>query len=363
MIKKNKYILIGVAIAIIAFGCWYFSKILFYILFAAFLTLIGKPFQSFYRKVRIKKRHLPNAVISILTLISIYGIFACLFSVFIPLVSNEARIISTIDPDQVVSNFQGPIHSIEKTISHFSTSPVSLETYISDKLSSLLSAGRVTDFANLLLSYTGNIFIAFFAISFFTFFFIKDGKEITETVLLIVPEDSTQHVRSIVHDAKHLLVKYFTGICIDVLCVSVLVSLGLYFLGIENALIIGFFAGLMNIIPYVGPLIAGLFGLIVTVSTNLQIDPYTMLLPLCEKMILVFICVNLTDAFVIQPLIFSNRVKAHPMEIFIVILMAGTLAGIVGMIIAVPFYTVLRVIAKEFFSRFRIIEKMTKNLD
>ena len=363
MIKKNKYLLAILGILLAGFGCWYFSKILFYIVFAAFLTLIGKPFQNAFRKIRIKKRALPEAIIALLTLISIYGIFAGLFSVFIPLVANEARIISNINSDEVVRNFQGPIHSIENTLVQFSTSPVSLETYASEKLSSLLSAGQVTDFANIILRYTGNIFIAFFAISFFTFFFIKDGKEITETILLLSPEGSTHHIRSILQDAKHLLVKYFTGICIDVLCVSVLISLGLYFLGVQNALIIGFFAGLMNIIPYVGPLIAGLFGLIVTVSTNLQVDPYTVLLPLCEKMVLIFICVNLMDAFIIQPLIFSSRVKAHPLEIFIVVLMAGTLAGIAGMIIAVPFYTVLRVTAKEFFSRFRIIEKMTKNLD
>ncbi|MEK6617008.1 MAG: AI-2E family transporter, partial [Bacteroidota bacterium] len=70
------------------------------------------------------------------------------------------------------------------------------------------------------------------------------------------------------------------------------------------------------------------------------------------KILIVFPIVNLTDAFLLQPLIYSSSVKAHPLEIFLVILVGATIGGIGGMILAVPSYTILRVFAKEFFTSF-----------
>jgi len=76
----------------------------------------------------------------------------------------------------------------------------------------------------------------------------------------------------------------------------------------------------------------------------------------------VFAGANLIDNLVLQPLIYSNSVKAHPVEIYLVILIAGSLAGITGMVLAIPFYTVLRIIAKEFFSQFKIVQRLTRNI-
>jgi predicted PurR-regulated permease PerM len=68
------------------------------------------------------------------------------------------------------------------------------------------------------------------------------------------------------------------------------------------------------------------------------------------------------DAALIQPFIFSKSVKAHPLEVFLVILVAGTVAGIPGMIFAIPSYTIFRVIAREFLSGFKIIRKLTEKI-
>jgi predicted PurR-regulated permease PerM len=320
------------------------------------------PFNTFFKKIKFKKKHLPAGGAAFLTLITLYFIFTSLFMLFVPLVADEAKIISGIDPQKVVSELQGPLHSAESLFQKYSSDTISLQQYAIEKLSSLFNAGQVTNIANSMIAFAGNIFIAFFAISFFTFFFLKDGRRIMETLLLLFPDDTAPHVRVIAHDSKHLLTRYFTGICIDVLCVTFLVSLGLYIAGVGNAFIIGFFAGIMNIIPYVGPLIAALVGLVVAVSANLQMNISSELPVLCIKVLAVFIATDLLDAFLVQPLIFSKRVHAHPLEIFIVVLMAGTIGGIGGMIVAVPCYTVLRLIAKEFFNRFRIVDKLTKNL-
>jgi predicted PurR-regulated permease PerM len=170
-------------------------------------------------------------------------------------------------------------------------------------------------------------------------------------------------VRNIFTDTQLLLSKYFTGVLIDVVFVAAFVSCGMWILGIRNAIIIGIFAGVMNIIPYIGTLISGAFAIIIGISTNLQLDFYTGMVPLVGKIALVFVLMNLVDAFVVQPYVFSNRVKAHPIEIFVVILVAGTLTNVGGMIAAVPVYTVIRVIAREFLSKNRFVQRLTDEMD
>ena len=160
-----------------------------------------------------------------------------------------------------------------------------------------------------------------------------------------------------------MLTKYFTGVLIDIIFVSTFVTSGMALLGVRNALIIGIFAGIMNIIPYVGPLIGGSFAIIIGISTNLTMDFYGGMLPLAGKIFFVFVAMNLIDGFMVQPYIFSSRVKAHPLEIFTVILVAGSLAGIGGMVAAVPVYTVLRIILREFVTQSRFVKKLTEELD
>ena len=156
-----------------------------------------------------------------------------------------------------------------------------------------------------------------------------------------------------------MLTRYFGGIVIQMTIITVFVSGLLGVLGVENALLIGFFAALINVIPYVGPLIGAAFGLIITISSNLDLEFYTEMLPMLLKVGTVFGAMQMLDNFLLQPWIFSNSVMAHPLEIFIVILMGAQLNGIGGMVLAIPFYTVLRVIARVFLSEFRLVQKIT----
>jgi predicted PurR-regulated permease PerM len=195
------------------------------------------------------------------------------------------------------------------------------------------------------------------------FFFMKDEHLIYDIVLLLTPPKQLDAIKEILKQTKHLLSKYFIGIMLDMLFVAVLTTIALSILGVKNCLLIGMFAGIMNIIPYVGPLIAAAFGILIGVTSNLELDFYTQLLPLVYKIGIIFLVVQLIDSIVFQPLVISNIVKAHPLEIFLVILIAGTLTGIGGMIIAVPVYTILRIIAKEFLYNFKIVQRLTNELE
>jgi len=166
----------------------------------------------------------------------------------------------------------------------------------------------------------------------------------------------------VISATKELLARYIYGIIVQVVLVAIIITLGMTIIGVENALLIGLFAGIVNIIPYVGPPLGALFASIVAITFNLDMNFYEFLLPMILQIVAVFALTQLVDNMLLQPYIFSNSVKAHPLEIFLVILMAGTLSGIPGMILAIPSYVILRVIAKEFLSEFKLVKALTKNI-
>ncbi|MCK5078742.1 MAG: AI-2E family transporter, partial [Bacteroidales bacterium] len=110
------------------------------------------------------------------------------------------------------------------------------------------------------------------------------------------------------------------------------------------------------------PIIGATMGVLLAVTTTLSMGFYDSVLITAIVVIVVFSAANLIDNIILQPIIYSTSVKAHPVEIFLVIIMAGSLAGIPGMILAIPGYTVLRIVAREFLGKFRLVRKLTQNM-
>lgn len=348
-----------------AWAFWQVRTVMIYILVAAVITMITRPLEKRLERIRIRKKKIPRGFRALIILLSIYAILFTLVYSFVPLVLEEAKNIADSNNTQLSSFFHEPMGKIQDALpaQPAGDGEQSFLDYLQNGAMKLLNATQVSSFVRGLISLFGSVLVAFFAISFFTFFFLKDGPAIFEMVLLLVPVKHAKSVRNIIGESQVMLGKYFAGVLIDVLFVSSFVSIGLMIIGVKYALVIGAFAGIMNIIPYVGPLISGAFAIIVGVSSNLSLDFYSGILPLTEKIIAVFVLMNLIDAFLVQPFIFSNRVKAHPIEIFAVILIAGSISGVAGMIVAVPVYTICRIIAREFFSKYRFVQRLTDELD
>jgi predicted PurR-regulated permease PerM len=360
-------LVLSIALIVLALtGIWYIRTILLYVLIAAILTMIVRPLERKLERIRIGKRKIPRSLRALILLLGIYAVVLAFIAIFIPVIADETRILSNIDTKQLSEAFHEPLAKMDTAFSSMQNPGAphqTLEEYIQTTAGELLNVAQVSSLANSIVLIVGQVFIAFFVISFFTFFFIKDGPMIFEMMLLLVPQKQTRSVRNIFSDSQLMLSKYFTGVLIDVIFVATFVGSGMAILGVRNAVIIGLFAGVMNIIPYVGPLIGGAFALIIGASTNLNLEFYHGMLPLLVKIVLVFVAMNLTDGFLVQPYIFSKRVKAHPIEIFSVILVSGTLMGIGGMIAAVPLYTVIRIIAREFLSKYRFVRRLTDELE
>ena len=204
--------------------------------------------------------------------------------------------------------------------------------------------------------------VGVFSIFFIGFFFLREQGLFDNILTAMVPTGYEQQTKQAVDETSKLLIRYFVGILLQVTIITIIVATSLTILGVKNALLIGFFAGIMNVIPYIGPIIAAGVGVMITLSSNMELSFYNEMVPLLTKVIVVFIITRLIDDIILQPNIFSKSVKAHPLEIFIIVLVGAKVGGILGMVLAIPFYTAFRVIGKVFLSEFKVIQKLTRNM-
>lgn len=363
----GKYILLGLGIAVLAFLFWYFRLIIAYILIATVLSLIGKPVVDILGRVRYKKFYLPTWLRALVTVVVLWGVFFLFFRLFIPIVGSQASSLARIDVEAVVNNLEEPMRKLENILISLNLDEFkdkSLTEYATEKLSGVLNYNMISGFFRGLATLLGNIFIAVFAITFITFFFLKDNELFVEGVIVLVPTKHEEATRKVISSIKYLLTRYFAGILLQITGIIILITIGLLIIGIgfQTALIIGLLVGVFNVIPYVGPLIGMVLGLSLGALTHLDMHFYNELIPLLGFMLIVFVVVQVVDNILFQPLIYASSVLAHPLEIFLVLLIAGSFAGILGMFLAIPVYTIIRVIAKEFFNNFKLVKRLTENI-
>lgn len=212
------------------------------------------------------------------------------------------------------------------------------------------------------VSFFGNFMVLLTSVTFIAFFFLKDEKLFGRALKTIIPNQQKDETDTALSRIKHLLTRYFSGILLQITLITLYVTVLLSFFGIPNAFLIAFFAAIVNVIPYLGPIIGTFFGMLVIISSNLDLPFYLVTLPMILKVMAVFASMQILDGFVLQPYIFSNSVSAHPLEIFLVVVVGAKLGGITGMVVAIPAYTIIRVIAAVFLKEFQLVQRLTQSL-
>ena len=367
MSKTSRILLIIVPILLMGLAIWQLGNVVAYVLIAFIISMIGQPLVDTMQKIGIKNWHFPRWLCSLLTLIIIWVLIYSFFLFFIPLLSKEFQYFSNLDIQSVFESLKDPIARLERFVDEFKLTgdeTFTVEGWATNTLTSVLGLDKITSILSGLAGALGNIFVAFVVISFTSFFFMKEARLFENSVVLFFPQDSEQKIKNAISSISRFLKRYFIGVTLQTLGIIILNTTGLLIVGLEfsTAVTIGLASGILNVIPYVGPLIGILIGLVIGTAVSIPADFYTELLP---RLIFIFVAMEITqviDNVVFQPLIFSKSVKAHPLEIFLVIISAGTLGGVVGMILAVPTYTVLRVVAKEFLSQSKLVQKLTERL-
>jgi len=362
---RNILIIFGVLVLL---ACvWYFRSIVVYILVSGVFSIMGRPLVNMFSRIRIKKWSFPRELSALLTVIIIWGTIVLFFVIFIPLVTKQVNYLSTIDSEKIVELGEGSINKAEALFKAFgkeSAEEISIQDYIAEKVSGVLNINMIQNFLGSLIGILGNIMVAIFSITFITFFFLKDQQLFFQSILMWVPDKYVDNVTRALNSIKRLLTRYFIGIVIQSTCIMIFITVGMTIAGIDfqQALVMGLIIGVLNVIPYVGPWLGAFIAIVMGIASHINLDISTVLAPLLIYMMLVVAITQIIDNIVFQPVIFSNSVRAHPLEIFIVILASGFVAGIPGMILGIPAYTVLRVFAREFFNNFKAVQKITSSL-
>lgn len=364
-ITRNVLLIVG-GIFII-FLLWYFSALVTYVLISGVLAFIGRPVVRWLIKIKYKRFGIPESLAAFIALLALMIVFVSFFRFIIPLMISELETLSQIDFSTLLYSLEEPISKLSEALG---SEPVTFKNrtffdVLNENLDEKIDFSRLSNIFGFIANTIGELFIAFFSISFITYFFLKEESLLRDGILMLVPTDMEEKVGHILDSIAYLLRRYFIGLILEITMVGLLDTIGLNIVGFEfdHAVIIGLFCGLFNIIPYLGPIMAAAFGLMMGLALNINADFMSYTLPLLISMGIVFLTVKLIDDFLFQPLIYSSSVKAHPLEIFLVILAAGSMAGVVGMMLAIPGYTILRVVAREFFVNLKIVRKLTENLE
>jgi len=331
------------------------KTLLIYMLIAGVVSLIGRPINHFLMK-RLKMRAVLATSISIVLLL---GILISLFSLFVPLLVQQGENLSLLDVDLLKANIQTLVEEIS---AYFQLDNSFWQQQFSvDNLFQNVNFGLLPQLLNETLELLGGFTIGLFSVVFILFFFLKDSHLQERIILALVNDNVNDRVEKSIDKTKGLLSRYFLGLLLQISILLVINSVVLSVFAVENAFIIAFLCALLNLIPYLGPIIGAVLMLLLTMSSFIGADFSTVILPKTIYVMIGFFVGQLVDNFFSQPFIFSNSVKSHPLEIFIVILASGTLLGPVGMIIAIPLYTAMKVIAQEFLAENKIVKSLTKN--
>lgn len=327
-----------------------------YLIIALITTLILNPIVYFFHK-KLKFRHM-LAILTTLTLL-ILSLFLFVL-LFVPLISAQTDSLALLNIDEIENNIEIIYSNLEQYLSQHN---VGLESIFKNiDIASYFDISLIPSILNNVVGTLGNLGIGIGSVIFITFFFLKDKKMFINGVKKLIPDTYETEILNSFDKTHELLSRYFIGLLIQLFIVFVLYLIVLLIFGVSHAVIIALICAILNIIPYIGPLISSILAALLAMIENIGGDFQTETLPTTIYVLIGFFVVQLIDNNINQPLIFSKSTNSHPIEIFLVILIAGFTTGIVGMIIAVPLYTILKVIAKEFFPNNTFVKLITTNM-
>ena len=366
--RLAKSILAAAGIAIIAALCWYFRSVRAYILVAVVISLIAKPLMTLLQKISIKGRKAPDWLLAAFSLVAVMGVLASVITMTVPIVSGIVKDISMLNIENSVRGIAVPLAEFNdflRTSFPQLGENFRIEVTVFNEIQKMFDVSVFSSVIGSAASFLTGLGIALFSVIFIGFFFIKDDGLFTKIVCALVPDKHEETTEKAISDIGHLLSRYFIGILLEIAGVALVNFLGLLLvarLGFNAAIGIAALTGIFNVIPYVGPLLGGalgtVLGLLLKYTSTSPIGLDVNFWVFTAILVAIFCFTQLIDNFVYQPLIYSTSIKSTPLEIFIVLLIVGHIGGPLAMIIAIPCYTVVRVIAFRFFGHIKAIRRL-----
>ena len=351
-ILKTIAIIIGIGLLVLFL--YKIQAVLVYIAIASVLALVGRPLKLVLKQ----KFKFPNTLAVVITMVLFLLIFLGLGSLFIPLIEKQGENLSLLNLELLEETVQNLLNQSNAFI-------LSNGINIIEEIKHYELIDRINvipNFLNTIVGTIGTLSIGLFSVAFITFFLMRDTQIMENSIYVLTDKKSETKLRKSLETIKQLLSRYFIGLVFQITILFIFYSIILMIFGIENSIVIAFLCALLNLIPYVGPIIGCFLMLFLTMSSNLGLDFQSEILPKSIYVLVGYIFAQLIDNFISQPIIFSKSVKSHPLEIFLIIIIGGILFGVTGMILAVPTYTALKVILKAFLADNKIVKSLTKEL-
>ena len=345
-----------ISLILIGYIIYELKIIIGYLIIASILTLLARPVV----KLLSSKLKFGSTLASIVAISFILIVISGVISLLIPLVLEQGKNLSLLN----VNAFQDKINTLYIEFNDY------LNKFNIDLNQSLIDIEGLTKnsveaipvLLNSVGSILGSITLGILSVIFITFFLLKDGEYFEKLFTQLFPTKMKKRIEKSLIEIKVLLSRYFLGLLFQITILFTMYTIILLIFGVKDAVVIAFLCALLNLIPYIGPLIGIILMSFLTMTSYLGQDFSSVIIPKTIYVIIGYVFAQLIDNFLSQPYIFSNSIKSHPLEIFLVILSGGILFGIVGMILAIPLYTVIKVFLKVFFSNNALVKKLTKNI-
>ena len=343
-------------IGIVLYFLYTIQTVIVYLCISLLLCLIANPLVQFLKN----KLKFGNSLAAATTLILFILLMVGFIFLFVPLIISQANNLSLLDTNNLQQQFMETERSIE---AYFNIPHVDLNKVLkSSKVTSMLDFTYFTSFINSILGFMADMGMGLVSVFFITFFFVKDQDSFKASARRILPDSNEEKILNSITKINHFLTRYFIGLLLQLTVVFILYLIVLVIFGNKNAFVIAFLCAILNIIPYIGPIIGTILAGILTMISMIGSDFQSEILPKTIYVIIGFLLVQAIDNNISQPIISSKSVNSHPLEIFLITLISGITFGIVGMIIAIPVFTMIKVILKEFFPDNKIVSVLTERI-
>lgn len=352
---KKPLVFLSFLVVIFLISGWYFSNITLYFICSIVLAALLRPLTNRLNSFHIFGQNIPRWFAILLSYAAIGFLLFLIGLLFLPLIGDQIEIISSYDLDYIYEQIQNPVGKIEDIFLKYEIIKGEPGFLITQVREGMVNSFKAIDFQGVIngvLNTTSSLLIALMAILFITFFLLLENGLLRRNIINWIPNAYFELSVAAFSKVERLLSNYLVGLLIQMTTIFSLASIGLTLMGVEYALTIAMFAAIANLIPYAGPILGATFGVLVGLSTGTFEEPNQIIF-MIVKILSVFSVVQVTDNILLQPLIFSKSVKAHPLEIFVIIFVGAKIAGIIGMIFAIPVYTIFRVSFLEFYKGYR----------
>jgi len=333
-----RFVLMVGTVAAAGWGLWYFAGIVLYLAVGGILAYLLRPLVD-----RIQSLGLGRVPAILLSFVALLGVVAVVVTSVVPFVTRQVQDLSqliTVDTAAYVANLlQSQVQPVVPL------EPGVLEKNVRQLAESLLQGDliegqQVAQTVSSVVTVFTNIVYAVVIVPFVAFFLLKDELKIRRRLLSLVPNRYFEVTLSILAKVEVNIGRYFRALLVQGTAVAVIASGLLWIVGLRGAIAIGIFTGLANTIPYFGPFLGFLAGTLVGIAQTGDAA-------LVPGVALAMALTQLADNVLLQPLIFSQAAQTHPLVILFVVLVGAQLGGLVGMLVAIPVTTTIRVVAEQ----------------